>query len=304
MKNIIKFKKGECSWIRYMKKRLKNNLNLNVLFVGDTGSSKTYSCMRKGYEIDPLFDPRKQLAFDFLGLMKIINNFNDPNHELGKREYKFCVYDEPQNSIGSRKWQSQMNQLFNELLSTFRNQRIIVCFCVPYADFIDAAARKLIHCEFTMQGWSKKTNKAHAKPLLLQYNSRLSKYYRHCLYVIRDGHYNKLTDLYINKPPQHIIDDYELMKTAFTSATNARITKKLEALEAEENAASNPTQELNPESMQPKVWEVAQLGYVSQQDLADKLTKVLGRVVNQSQLNKNIISMRRKGWDIRDFKNK
>jgi len=59
----------------------------------------------------------------------------------------------------------------------------------------------------------------------------------------------------------------------------------------------NIKNELNPLSMQPDIWqEVVDNGYNTQTELANKLGKDI------AQVNRNITSMRKKGWDIRKFR--
>ncbi len=48
MKNIIMHKKGEDSWIRWIRKRIKNNLNFVALLTGETGIGK---CQPKGSKV-------------------------------------------------------------------------------------------------------------------------------------------------------------------------------------------------------------------------------------------------------------
>jgi hypothetical protein len=147
MKNIIKKKKGEASWITWIKKRIRNNLNFLAMATGPTGVGKSWTMLSIAYQIDPEFSI-EQVSFSFSGLMQIINKFNDKDNELSKKKYKVCIFDECQTDISNREWQSKVNRLFNYLLSTFRHQNIIVLFTTPYQDFIDTQSLKLIHAVF------------------------------------------------------------------------------------------------------------------------------------------------------------
>ncbi len=223
------WKKGEDSWVRWIKKRIDNNLNFLAIAEGPTGIGKSWALISIAHMIDPKFEPR-QIAFDFGGVMNIINS--DWFH---KKKYKVLIFDEAQISIGNRSWHSLMNRLMNFLLSTFRHQNIILLFSSPYSDFLDSQSMKLMHAKFEIRGHNRKTNKTHIRPKLLQYNSKLKKFYEHSLYVIRDSKYNKMIHWLVSKPPMKLIKPYEEDKTEFTRKLNKEIERDLNRLEAQEN---------------------------------------------------------------------
>jgi len=217
------------------------------------------------------------------------------------KEWKIIIFDEAQTEISNRSWQSLSNKLMNYLLSTFRHRNVILLFTSPYADFLDSQTMKLIHCKFEVRSHSQKTNKTLIRPKLLQYNSKLRKFYEHSLYVIRDRKYNKLVKWFVDKPPKQLIKQYEKDKVVFTDKLNKNILEELDNLEKKENHSIKKG-ELNPDSMQPDIWAIAQEGYTKQREIADKLGKRKGKKVSLGQMNENVTSMRKKGWDIRQFK--
>lgn len=220
MRNVIKKKPGEASWITWIKKRIDNNLNFLSITTGPTGSGKSYADLSMAYQIDKDFDVEKQVAFSFTGFMKIINGFNGDDDFLKKKKYKVVVFDEVQTTISKREWQSKVNKLFNYLISTFRHQNIIVLFNSPYSDFVDINTMKLIHTKFEARGWNKKRQTTAIKGKILQYNDKLQKFYEHSLYVIHNKKMHKFSGLWhLPKPPEHLIDPYERMKTAFMVST-------------------------------------------------------------------------------------
>jgi hypothetical protein len=298
MKNLIMYKKGEPSFVRWIKKRIRNNLNFIALFTGPTGSSKSYSMMDLALELDPKFNPKEQIAFGLPGLMRIINQFNEKGTELNKRKFKVCGFDEVEVGANRREWQSKTNRFLNYLLATFRHQNIIVLFTTPYEDYLDSAALKLFHAKFECEGWSKKTKKSTLRPKIYQYNAQKRRMYEHSLHVITPSGVQKMTIWKVNCPPPEITIPYEEIKTKFTTNLNRKMTQELEAMEHADNIPKiDIKNELNPESMQPAVWEeVTKNGYISQPLLAKKMGK------NVAQLNKNILSMRKKGYDVRKYK--
>ena len=197
-------------------------------FMVSGNSGKSWGMLSVAYLIDPNFEPR-QVAFSFQEVMRIINA-----DWFKKKKWKIILFDEPQTSISNRQWQSLTNRLFNFLLSTFRHQNIVLLFATPYADFIDIASQKLLHCKFEVKGHSAKTNLTTIRPKLLQYNSRMRKFYEHSLWVMHEGQLGgstKLTKWNVPKPPQHLIDAYEVKKENFTSKLNKSIQSQLDVMD-------------------------------------------------------------------------
>lgn len=124
--NKVRQRPNECPWVSVIKNRIKKNKNFVCAITGKPGTGKTWTAIAKAVQIDPDFDVSQQLFFEVPDMMEVIEKFNDPNHELSKRKYKVMVLDEPQYSLSNRKWQSDFNQAFNDVLSTFRHQNIIM----------------------------------------------------------------------------------------------------------------------------------------------------------------------------------
>ena len=291
------YKEGEQSFIRWIKKRIYNNLNYLCLLSGSTGIGKSFVSITMAHDIDNEFEAR-QIAFSFKQVMEIINS-----DWFKKKKWKIIIFDEVQIDISNRAWQSLTNKLFNYLLSTFRHQNIILLFTTPFIDFLDLSSRKLLHSVIECKGWSKKTNMSLVRPKLLQYNSRQKKFYEHSLFVIRDSKMNKLINWELCKPPKHLIIPYEKAKFEFTNKLNQRILRELNALEEKDNPKEEK-QELNPDSMQPMIWEIAQKGYNKIENIKDELEKIKGKKVSLGQVGDNVVSMRKKGYDIRVYKRK
>ena len=98
MKNLIKKKQGEFSFITWIKKRINHNLNFLALFSGATGIGKSWSALSIAYMLDKEFDCR-QVAFDFKGVMQIINA-----DWFKEKKMKVIIFDEAQTDISNREW--------------------------------------------------------------------------------------------------------------------------------------------------------------------------------------------------------
>ncbi len=295
------YKPGEDSWVRYIKRRIDNNLNFLQFFVGPTGIGKSWATLSIAHKIDPDFDSSTQVIFNFLEFMRLINKFNNKPKEgedqtLYKKKYKIIIFEEVQTGLNKRDWQSKINKLFLYLLSTFRHQNIIVLFTTPYSDFMDSASMKLIHSKVKCLGWSKKTKKSRVRPTLMQYNGDLQKFFYHSLYVIRDKKPQKLVNWSLECPPKHLIEPYEAKKLAFTLKLNEQITFELEQLDK----GDNPDQETPTDTRKPlterqlEVMEaVAKCG--GQKEAA----KYLG--IAQPSVSQNVNLALKKGFSPKEF---
>jgi hypothetical protein len=281
-----------------------HNFVANGIVVHNSG--KSYAMLRVGYMIDQEFNPYEQVAFSFKGVMDIINKFNNPNEELSKRKYKVLIFDEAQTDLSNREWQNRVHKLFNYLLSTFRHQNIIVLFTSPYADFLDSQSMKLLHVKFEIKGWDKSSKTTTIVPKILQYNSSLKKFYYHLLFVNKEGRRTKMRKWMIKSPPIHIIEPYERMKTAFTTKLNQQITDELNSMEEEKTNGKKGTDfnnKLNPDSIQPIIWEVVTTeGFRTQKELIKQLELKINKKIDLGQLNRNIKSMYKKGWNVYQYK--
>jgi len=292
MKNMIMYKQGKLSWVSWVQKRIRENLNFNSLTTGETGSGKSWFDLSFAYAIDKDFEIR-QVVFDFKNLMQLLQS-----EWFHNKKWKVVIFEEMQTSISNRQWQGLVNKLFNYLLSTYRHRNVILLMNSPYADFIDSHTKKLIHTVFEVRGHNNKTKKTHVRPKILQYNSKLKKFYEHSLFVINGGRVMKQVNLFMDKPPQHLIKPYEQKKLEFTTGLNKKIMQELEDYENKDKPKEDK-KELNPESMQPDIWSLVKAeGYETQQGLANRLGEILEKTIKLSQLNRNIMSMRKKGRDI------
>lgn len=299
---MIKKRKGEASWISWIKKRIDNNLNFLSVTTGSTGAGKSFSCLSIAEQLDPDFEPRYQIGFSFLDFMRAVNRFSGQDlsylenesqdfKPLHKRKYKVLIFEETQTSLNKRNWQSKINKLFLFILSTFRHKNIIVLFNMPYADYFDSSSMKLIHAKFESQGWSKKTEQTYIRPKVLQYNDKLSKFYEHSLYVIENNKLHKFAGLWgIPKPSQHLIDKYESMKTDFTNKLNAKITQELENLE-------NPNERKPLTARQEEVLKI--LANIKESNKYQRCSEMLG--IATSTISETVAFAKKKGYTIEEF---
>ncbi len=283
------YKKGEDSFIRWIKKRIALNLNFISLFQGATGIGKTWSAISMAQLIDIDFNVN-QVVFDFKELMAVINS-----DWFKQKKWKIIIFDEPQITISNRNWQSINNKLMNYLLSTFRHQNIILVFCSPYVDFLDSQSMKLLHCIFECVGVNKKDELSRVRPKIQQYNSFMKKTYQHPLYVIRGKKTIALRDWFIPKPSLDLIEQYEAKKTAFTSNLNKEIMHKLNELSKDKQQEDEPKEARKPlTARQDEVMKV----------LANNKYEEASKILNLSfgAIHQNKKLAEKKGYSLEEFK--
>lgn len=239
--NVVRAVKGEKAWVTYAKHRVRDNQNFVAVITGETGSGKSYSALSYCLQIDPNFDPEKQVVFYFKDLMRLIND-----DEFHKKEYKIIMWDEIQIEMSNRKWQSKLNQSIIQLLSTFRAQNIILLMTAPNKSMLDAQVKKLLHAEIKCKGFIKKTNLCKLMPRYCQYNPDKDRVYPHKLMHNHKGvGYIPVDVWYIGKAPKDVLKVYEDKKGRFNKELNRKIEVNIEATNSKVNPNQNNKEEDN-----------------------------------------------------------
>lgn len=226
----------ENSILRYIGYRvLRNNRNFLCSITGATGSGKSYlglalcETYAKMHGLD--FDPKVQVISSLKELLQLITG----DALGGKLKVGSPIlFDEPQTEANSRSWQSEVNQAFNSLMSTFRNQRLVVFFALPYMEMIDKQSRILFHGEFRVEGFDKTTKITTVKPRFLEYNKNKGDFYIKRLiieYAVEGKKKRGRTMLGVWKVPlasKEVVDVYEEKKKKFTDDLNRKLLAQLE----------------------------------------------------------------------------
>ena len=299
VQNLVYKTKGEMSYVTWIKNRIRRHENVNAIAEGSTGSGKTYLQIQTGIDTDPEFDPQRQIVFTHSQLMKLIN---DP--WFAAKKYKVIIFEELQIAQNARAWQSKTNKLLNMLLSTYRHRGIILLVNCPFMDYIDKQSLKLFHLLMQTRGKDLKRNVCKTRLKILQWSSKKKDFYYHSIYVrYPDGKVVKTPFYNIAKPPKEVTDVYERMKMEFTNKLNAKIERELGKMEDADKDEIEPKRaELNPYSIQPLLWEEAQKGWSTQEELAARLTKIMGKPVYIPQICRNKQTMKKRGYDINEFR--
>lgn len=223
-------------WIGYIKQRISQNKNFLGFISGPTGSGKTYSCLRIAEELDPDFGIDR-VVFKGTALMDLINS--------GKlKKGSVIVFEEIGVEMSNKNWASVTNKMLNYLMQTFRHRNFILLMNSPYMDFVDASTRKLFHAEMRTIKIDFKLNQVVLKPLVIQYNSRLQKFYYKRLKVITAHGKLPLNLWSVDKPSKDLLDKYDIKKNSFTDELNKKILAELRALDGPKLNPLSDNQEL------------------------------------------------------------
>lgn len=264
-------------WVQYIKQRIRNHKNFLFIISGPTGSGKSWTGLSIGKEVDKDFNVGR-VIFKGKDLMLLINS-----DALKNKKGVYLMWDEAGIDLSNRSWQSLANKMINFLMQTFRHRCFVLCFTAPYSDFIDKATRKLFHAEFKTVSIDYHKRKVKIKPQLIQYNSRMGKFYYKYLRISTKKGVVPIVEWNVPAPSKELIKEYENKKELFTSELNREIEAQLNKDELKKQ--KKPLTEL-----QERISECKKKGIIKHQAIADILNK------KREQITLNIGYMKRKGY--------
>lgn len=205
--------------VDYITWRVSRNKNCIIVINGPTGSGKTYFGIALGVackdRLKVPFSVKGNVGFSFEDLLRksLLPENRVPGIPL--------VFDEAGVMGGggaSRDWQSKANQMFFSFLQTARHRNQILIFTCPHFEFLDKAARSMVHVQITMRGIDYAHKVAYADCKVLQVNPRTGKIYFKNLRFEHQGMVLKLKTLALKCPPEKMLAVYEKEKMLFTDA--------------------------------------------------------------------------------------
>lgn len=229
--------KKEPILIQYIKERIfKKNKNFVIVFVGATGSGKSFAGLRLAQMLDPTFDITR-CTFKARDFMNQINEMVDSNDKVSG---KVIFWDELGVEHNAREFMTISNRVMNYFFQTSRHLNLIVIMTVPLLSFIDSATRKLLHGIAEMQGISTRDKTSSVKIKMLQVNTLTGKEYPKYLRYKRNGKTYVSKRLKFKLPSQDLIDAYEIKKKKFTKQLNKEIMDKLLKVENKDKPKTKP----------------------------------------------------------------
>lgn len=217
--------------LKWVKWRIANNKNCIIVINGPTGSSKSYDALTLGHQISEMlgtnFTVDQNVSFSFVDMLK--KSRLDVNKKPGT-----CFMFEEVGAFGggasSREWQSKANKFFFSFMQTTRHRRQILIFTCPQFDFLEKGARSLVHMHMTTAGIDFSRRIAYARVKVLQTNSITGKVYWKNLRFKDTRGSRKMKYLAIPHPPMELVQQYEVVKTAFTDKMQQTIIDETDRL--------------------------------------------------------------------------
>lgn len=223
--------------LKYIGSRvLNNNKNFLCAITGQTGAGKSWA----GLAISEIYSKMYGINFDveihtihtLKQLLLLIKNKDlEKKIEIGTP----LLFEEPQATDGNaRNWQSESNKMLSVLLSTFRNQRLVVFFTTPFITMIDKQSRMLFHAEFKIVSFNKQTKMTKIMPRFIEYNGDMEKFYKKKLIVhfAREGKRTfgreKVSLWEVPMASEDLTKQYEAIKTRFSVDLVNKLWDKLE----------------------------------------------------------------------------
>jgi len=224
------------SIIRYINNRIGSQGKKNFLcFVtGQTGSGKSYSAISMAEMYAKMsgieFNPEYHVISSLKELLRLIT---EPEETRKIRFGSVLVFDEPQVEGNSSDWQSDVNKALAQLISTFRNQRLVIFFACPYKEMVAKQTRILFHAEFRVEGYDLKTKLTKIKPRFLEWNPKSQQFYYKRLIVQYKSHdktamnVTKLHNWHVPLASQELLEVYEAKKKKFTDDLNKKLLTQI-----------------------------------------------------------------------------
>lgn len=193
-----------------------HNFVANGIVVHNSG--KTYAALDYAIniakELGTSFTIQNNMSFKFEDLLKKMDL------EENKKPGTVFLFEEvgaAGSGSSSREWQSQANKFFFSFAQTSRHKNQVFIMTCPMLTYLDAGTRQLIHMQMVMKGISHKKGISYAKPFVLQTNYSSGKVYKKYIRMKVGQSSLKVKQIVFNKPPSEIIDEYESLKTKFTT---------------------------------------------------------------------------------------
>jgi len=210
--------------IHSIRKRLyEQNKNYLAVFVGETGSGKSYSALKIASTLDEDFDVDRVVIgrpLDFIRLCKKLH--------AEKVKGAFIVFDEAGIGMPAREWMTVQNKILSYVLQLFRKQNLGVIFTVPSMKLIDAHARILFHAIGHAHSIDYEKKCVNLLYYVVKHNPVFDTYELEP-FIAYDTHGNpiQIDVIKIGLPPKDLIEEYEKKKDEFMSEFYGDIEEQL-----------------------------------------------------------------------------
>jgi hypothetical protein len=213
--------------IKYINERVqKKNKNFLMVFIGGTGSGKSYAALKLAETLDNTFDISR-CCFKAEDFMNVINEIIVRSEKGEDIRGKVILWDEFGVEHDSKRFMTISNRVINYFFQTSRHLNLIVIMTVPLLSFIDSSTRKLCHGIGEMCGIDSKNEVATVKIKMLQTNVLTGKEYPKYMRYRNKRRLLVSKRLKFDLPSPELRATYEKKKKEFTTQLNQEIMSKL-----------------------------------------------------------------------------
>jgi len=290
------------SWCRWSVYRVKKrNNSVNVRFVGNTGSGKSWSALFYCEECARMMGKRLAQEDIYFSIKDVLDKVARDNPPPGT----IFFIDEQQIEAAASDYQSKRARAYSFFLSSVRSKRYIIVTTLPFADMELKKIRRFFNVEVETNGANFSTNTVNSSPRYLEYSRKQKdKIYRKRLLVVhKDKELNlfkarKLTYWDIPKPSDSIINIYEQMKAEFQGQLYKKLSKELAEDELKDDvlprAGADQAVLESLTEYQKALYDLMSGGMKVQKDINSKLIE-LGFTSSPAKVSQNKKWMRKKG---------
>jgi len=214
-------------FINWVNNRIKRNKNALIVVNGATGSGKSYSCISLAQDVAKRtkthFSLEGNVAFSFTELLE---KMKLPKNQKPGTAFVFEEVGAFGGGASSREWQSKSNKFFFSFMQTSRHRNQVIFMNCPNFSFLESGARSLVHFQLEAQAVDVEKQVCIMNPYRIQVNSRSGKFYFKFLRIFWKGRTYKLKKLEVLHPGKAIAEEYEVMKTNYTSQLNDKMLEE------------------------------------------------------------------------------
>ena len=106
---------------------MKQNRNAIISVVGDTGSGKSYACLRILERMNEIINPGKKANVE--NCCRTLPEFMERLKHVKKGDV--IILEEVGVNLAAATWASKLNRIMNHIMQTFRTQNLVVLLNLP-----------------------------------------------------------------------------------------------------------------------------------------------------------------------------
>ena len=217
-------RKESDTFFKWLARRtLKQNRNALITVLGDTGSGKSYACLRILERMNEIVNPGTKP--DIRNCARTLPEFMERLKYVKKGDV--LILEEVGVNLSASTWASKINRIMNHIMQTFRTQNLVVLLNLPNPKMLDINARRLLHGRITMKGINIPAKLSKISFKRRQYNSEFDKEYWKYLRTSINRREVKIPTKTLNKPADWLCEEYEKRRKEYTDRLKDSITKEV-----------------------------------------------------------------------------